>query len=69
MMRQQSRRLAGFVRAYVRKTPAPWLWMYKHWRYRPAHSDRPYPFYANFYRLFEDMLEANKAAANDEPKL
>ena len=20
---------------YVRKNPAPWLWMYKHWRYRP----------------------------------
>jgi hypothetical protein len=43
--------------------------MYKHWRYRPAHPDRPYPFYANFYRLFEDMLEANKAGASDEAKL
>src|SRR5437660_12495735 len=21
---------------YVRKNPAPWLWMYKHWRYKPA---------------------------------
>src|SRR2546421_7757039 len=21
---------------YVRKNPAPWLWMYKHWRYRPV---------------------------------
>jgi KDO2-lipid IV(A) lauroyltransferase len=42
---------------YVRKNPAPWLWMYKHWRYRPAKPDRPYPFYANFYRPFEDMLE------------
>src|SRR6266566_4730058 len=54
---------------YVRKNPAPWLWMYKHWRYRPAHPDRPYPFYANFYRPFEDMLEANKAGASDEAKL
>src|SRR5215472_2206276 len=54
---------------YVRKTPAPWLWMYKHWRYRPAHPDRPYPFYANFYRPFEDMIEASKAGANDEAKL
>jgi Kdo2-lipid IVA lauroyltransferase/acyltransferase len=54
---------------YVRKNPAPWLWMYKHWRYRPAHPDRPYPFYANFYRPFEDMVEANKAGANDEAKL
>ena len=54
---------------YVRKNPAPWLWMYKHWRYRPAHPDRPYPFYSNFYRPFEDMVEANKAGASDEAKL
>ncbi|HEY4273085.1 MAG TPA: lysophospholipid acyltransferase family protein [Candidatus Udaeobacter sp.] len=47
---------------YVRKKPAPWLWMYKHWRYRPAHPDRPYSFYANFYRPFEDLLQG------DEPR-
>ncbi len=45
---------------YVRKNPAPWLWMYKHWRYRPANPDRPYPFYANFYRPFENMLEGDE---------
>ena len=42
---------------YVRNNPAPWLWMYKHWRYRPADPDRPYPFYSNFYRPFEDLLQ------------
>jgi Kdo2-lipid IVA lauroyltransferase/acyltransferase len=42
---------------YVRKNPAPWLWMYKHWRYRPANPDRPYPFYANFSRRFEELLQ------------
>jgi KDO2-lipid IV(A) lauroyltransferase len=54
---------------YVRKDPAPWLWMYKHWRYRPANPDRPYPFYANFYRPFENMLAANRSATSDEAKL
>jgi len=54
---------------YVRKNPTPWLWMYKHWRYRPANPDRPYPFYANFYRPFENMLAANRSAASDEAKL
>jgi len=54
---------------YVRKNPAPWLWMYKYWRYRPANPDRPYPFYANFYRPFENMLDANRSAASDEAKL
>jgi len=42
---------------YVRKNPAPWLWMYKHWRYLPENPDRSYPFYANFLRPFEDILE------------
>src|SRR6266481_1925906 len=54
---------------YMLNNPAPWLWMYKHWRYRPAHPDRPYPFYANFYRPFEDILEVNKSGASDEAKL
>jgi lauroyl/myristoyl acyltransferase len=53
---------------YARKNPAPWLWVYKHWRYLPANPDRPYPFYANFYRPFEDMLRRDGADAIEEPK-
>ena len=41
---------------YVRKNPAPWLWMYKHWRYRPANAERPYPFYAHVYEAFDEIL-------------
>ena len=51
---------------YVRKNPAPWLWMYKHWRYLPANADRHYPFYANFYRPFEDMLQHDKVKSSTE---
>src|SRR5947207_2207115 len=51
---------------YVRKNPAPWLWTYKHWRYLPANADRPYPFYANFYRPFEEMLERDKVRRSTE---
>ena len=46
---------------YVRKNPGPWLWMYKHWRYLPAKPARPYPFYANFFRPFEDLLQQKEA--------
>jgi lauroyl/myristoyl acyltransferase len=43
---------------FVRATPAPWLWMYKHWRYRPMTADPAvYPFYANISPEFERRLE------------
>jgi KDO2-lipid IV(A) lauroyltransferase len=45
---------------YVRKNPAPWLWMYKHWRYLPANADRPYPFYANPLRSFDEMVQRSE---------
>ena len=41
---------------YVRNNPAPWLWMYKHWRYKPASADRPYPFYARSHRRFDKRI-------------
>lgn len=41
----------------VRRNPAPWLWMYKHWRYRPAAANADaYPFYANVSPDFEIRL-------------
>jgi Kdo2-lipid IVA lauroyltransferase/acyltransferase len=43
----------------VRKNPAPWMWMYKHWRYRPAAANPAlYPFYANVSPHFENRLVA-----------
>lgn len=51
----------------VRRNPAPWLWMYKHWRYRPGNADRPYPEYANesphFRRLLARMEKERAAGA------
>jgi lauroyl/myristoyl acyltransferase len=41
---------------YVRRNPAPWLWMYKHWRYFPASPDRVYPFYAQFSPEFDALV-------------
>ncbi len=50
---------------YVRKNPAPWLWMYKHWRYLPANADRPYPFYANVLGPFEKILQRDENCSRD----
>ena len=50
----------------IRRNPAPWLWMYKHWRYRPPAAPRPYPEYANESPHFRKLLartEKEKTAA------
>ena len=39
----------------VRRNPGPWLWMYKHWRYKPIGAPRPYPFYAQESPFFEQI--------------
>lgn len=46
---------------YVRKNPAPWLWMYKHWRYRPANTKDQYPFYARFSPKFHRLIRETKS--------
>ena len=44
---------------FVRKNPSPWLWMYKHWRYQPTQADRKYPFYAQTWRRFDELIADN----------
>jgi lauroyl/myristoyl acyltransferase len=39
----------------VRQNPAPWMWMYKHWRYKPVDAQRPYPFYSQESPFFEQI--------------
>ena len=41
----------------IRDFPQPWLWMYKHWRYRPAVDGHRYPVYANRSKKFDRWLE------------
>jgi Kdo2-lipid IVA lauroyltransferase/acyltransferase len=58
---------------YVRKNPAPWLWMYKHWRYRPVHTDRVYPFYSQTWWRFEEIVRdfapSPKAPGTEPPEV
>ena len=49
---------------YVCKNPAPWLWMYKHWRYRPTNAERSYPFYAHYLRPFDEILQRDEAPSH-----
>jgi Kdo2-lipid IVA lauroyltransferase/acyltransferase len=52
----------------VRRNPAPWLWMYKHWRFKPEDADRPYPFYANISCHFQKLLGRLKQEAAGRPQ-
>jgi len=41
----------------IEKNPGQWIWMYKHWRYRPDGADPDaYPRYANPKRKFDRLL-------------
>jgi Kdo2-lipid IVA lauroyltransferase/acyltransferase len=47
----------------IRKNPGPWLWMYKHWRFRPSDATRAYPSYAYFSCHFEKLAKRLKREA------
>lgn len=49
----------------VRQNPAPWMWMYKYWRYQPADAERGYPPYARAAPRFDQLL-AEQAAPNEK---
>jgi KDO2-lipid IV(A) lauroyltransferase len=51
----------------VRQNPAPWLWMYKHWRYKPAGTARDYPFYSQESPFFEQIAGRANYAKLDRP--
>ncbi len=40
----------------IRQHPEQWMWVYKHWRYRPPVTDHEYPFYANRSARFDEEL-------------
>jgi lauroyl/myristoyl acyltransferase len=42
----------------LREYPDPWLWMYKHWRFRPSGEDgEHYPAYANHSKAFDKVAQ------------
>ena len=52
----------------VRRNPAPWLWAYKHWRYRPA-GESGYPFYAQASPAFDQIASRPNYAPLDRSLL
>ena len=49
------------IEPMIRARPELWMWVYKHWRYKPQGATRVYPFYANESSKFEKLLRAQAA--------
>ncbi len=45
----------------ISEQPAPWLWMYKHWRYKALNYTKEFPNYANNSSAFNKMLNKAKS--------
>lgn len=48
--------------AMIRRRPSLWLWSYKHFRYRPEHPERAYPWYAMEHPAFERLVREGPPA-------
>jgi len=48
----------NFLEKQIRAKPEQWMWVYKHWRYRPKGSTRRYPYYAHESGKFEKLVRA-----------
>ena len=69
--REMTQRVWDRFEQEIRKHPECWLWMYKHWRYRPVgrpgvpHPD--YPYYSNYSKVlgktYEEILRAGEPKA------
>jgi len=48
----------NFLEALIRAKPENWMWMYKHWRYKPKGATHRYPYYAHESGRFEKLSKA-----------
>jgi lauroyl/myristoyl acyltransferase len=53
---------------YVEANPAPWLWMYKHWRYKPSATAPGYPFYAQTLPRLDALANSAPQPAQTTPE-
>lgn len=42
-------------KTHIKENPTPWLWMYKHWRYRPEEGGDNYPPYSQISSPFNKL--------------
>jgi len=43
---------------YIREFPAPWIWMYRHWKYKPREPvNENYPYYSHVSKKFDSWIK------------
>lgn len=46
---------------YICEFPEPWLWMYRHWKYKPRKTvNETYPYYSHVSKKFDDWIRKTK---------
>jgi lauroyl/myristoyl acyltransferase len=48
----------NFLEGIIRQKPELWMWVYKHWRYRPKGATHAYPYYAHESGKFERLAKS-----------
>jgi lauroyl/myristoyl acyltransferase len=48
----------NFLEKLIREKPEMWMWVYKHWRFRPKGATHAYPYYAHESGKFEKLARA-----------
>ena len=52
----------NFFEPAIRAHPGDWMWVYQHWRYKPAVATCDYPFYSEPNSEFDRLIETHGLA-------
>jgi lauroyl/myristoyl acyltransferase len=58
----------NFLENIIRQKPELWMWVYKHWRFRPKGTTRHYPYYAHESGKFEKLVRAISEESGAVPR-
>jgi Kdo2-lipid IVA lauroyltransferase/acyltransferase len=47
-----------FLEKIIRERPEQWMWVYKHWRFKPKGATHRYPYYSHESGKFEKLVRA-----------
>lgn len=58
----------NILESSLQRHPEYWLWTYKHWRYKPSEPENDfYPFYANTFAPFDELILQQKSCETKDP--